>query len=275
MKKKSIKMTLTILGVLVLLLLAISIGGISSFYHQVKEERAVLFSSNTSFPEKISENDLVALPELMRNYLIKTKIVGKPKYCNVTFSQKGKIRSNPEKKWTSFTATQYVSSNNPGFIWKAKVLPMLIRDKYLNQKGEVLISLLGLKNVAQFTSFEVDQSSLGRYFGELIWFPIGFMDPDITWEAVNHKTIKGVISKGDISLTGYFYFNDKGMIQSFKTKRYRDLTLENFIAKVGEYKDYSGLLIPNKMIAIWDLSEGKLEYFNANIVDYKIEEINY
>ncbi|GAA4273392.1 DUF6544 family protein [Aquimarina gracilis] len=269
--KKIAKMTLTIVGILVLLIIIISLIGISSFDKKVKKEKTILFTSNAILKEKISENDLKELPELMKNYLIKTKIIGKPKYCHVTFRQKGKIQTDPKKGWISFSAIQHMSSNNPGFIWKAKALPMLIRDKYLNQKGEVLVSLLGIKNVEQHTGAEVDQSSLGRYFGELIWFPIGFLDPDITWENVDHKTVKGTITKDNQSLIGYFYFDENGMIESYRTKRYRGTTLEDFIGEVGEYKLYNQMLLPNKMIAIWDLEDRRLVYFNASIIDYKIE----
>ncbi len=264
-------MALTLIGAIVLILIAVVVIGMQSFNTRIEKERIILFTSDKTANEKITENDLDALPDLIKNYLIKTKVLGKSKYCNLIFTQKGQIKTHPKKGWLSFTATQYMSSNTSGFIWKAQALPMLIRDKYINQKGEVKVSLLGLKNVVLFSGPKVDQSSLGRYFGELIWFPIGFLDPDIAWEDVNDKTVKGTIIKGDLSLTGYFYFDKNGMIDSFRTKRYRNTTLEDFVGKVGAYQNYDGLLVPNKMTAIWDLKDGKLEYFKADIIEYKLE----
>ncbi len=269
--KIPIKMTLTAIGILILLFLVIILFNVSFFNNTIKKEKYLLFDSKSIPVEKISEADLEHLPELMKNYLIKAKIIGKSKYCNVTFSQKGTIKTDPKKGWISFTAVQYMSSKNPGFIWKARALPMLIRDKYMDQKGEVKISLLGLKDVASLGP-EVDQSSLGRYFGELIWFPIGFLDPDIIWKQIDTTKVKGTITKGDLSLTGYFYFDETGMIKSFSTQRYRDTTLEDFIAEAGEYKNYDGLLIPNKMTAIWNLKGEKFEYFKADIVSYELTE---
>ncbi|MEW7289933.1 DUF6544 family protein [Aquimarina sp. 2304DJ70-9] len=266
-------MTLTILGGIIILLLIIVIAGITSFNSSVEKEKTALFSSNKIIDEKITEKDLEAFPDVMKNYLIKVRVVGKPKYCNIVFKQKGKIKTDPKKNWLPFTATQYMSSKNPGFIWKATSLPMLIRDKYANHKGEVKVSLLGLRNLIVFSGSKVDQSSLGRYLGELIWFPMGFLDPDISWEVINSKTIKANITKDNLTLIGYFYLDENGMINSFKTKRYRDTLLEDFIGELGEYKDYNGLLVPNTMTAIWDLKEGKLEYFKADIIDYRLENI--
>ncbi len=268
-------MTLTIIGGIVLLVLIIGITGITSFNSSVEKEKTALFSSNKILDEKIIENDLDILPDVMKNYLIKVKAVGKPKYCNIVFKQKGKIKTDPKKNWLPFTATQYMSSNNSGFIWKARAFPMLIRDKYVDHKGEVKVSLLGLRNMIVFSGSKVDQSSLGRYLGELIWFPIGFLDPDISWSVIDPKTIKATITKSDQTLEGYFVFDKNGMIECFKTKRYRDTFLENFIGEVGEYQDYNGLLIPNTMTAIWDLKDGKLDYFKASIIDYKFEDTTH
>ncbi len=264
-------MILKLIGVIVLLILIICIAGISFFNSHIEKEKTKLFFSNKITGEKITEKDLEILPDLMKNYLVKTKIIDKPRYCNVVFTQKGKIKTNPKKDWLPFTATQYMSSNNPGFIWKAKALPMLIRDKYADHKGEVKVSLMGLKNMVLFSGPEVDQSSLGRYLGELIWFPIGFLDPDISWLVIDTKTIKATISKSNQTLEGFFVFDEEGMINRFKTKRYKDTSLEDFIGELGDYHDYDGLLIPNTMTAIWDLKDGKMEYFKANIMDYKLK----
>lgn len=258
------------IGIIITLLITVSVLGILSFNASIKKERTIVFNSNKEVEKKINVKDLDIFPDLMKKYLIKAKIIGKSKHCNVTFTQKGKIKTSSKKRWLRFTASQYMSSYSFGFIWKATALPMLIRDKYTNGKGEVRVSLLGLKDIVLFSGKKVDQSSLGRYLGELIWFPIGFLDPDISWDMIDPKTVKATIIKNNLILEGLFIFDQSGMISRFKTKRYRDTQLENFIGEVGEYKEYNGLLIPNTMIAIWDFKNEKEEYFKANIVDYKL-----
>ncbi|WP_299215392.1 DUF6544 family protein [uncultured Aquimarina sp.] len=268
--KKVIKMVLAIVIGIIILLVLVSIVGVSSFNSNVEKEKEALFDANIKSDDKILLEDLDTLPDLVKNYLIKVGVVGKLKHCNVVFNQKGKIRDNPDKSWLQFTATQYMSSTNPGFIWKAKSLPMLIRDKSMNAKGEIKVSFLGIKNVAQFSGLEVDQSSLGRYLGELIWFPIGFLDSDISWKTIDVKSVKAIMIKGKLTLEGIFFFNQNGLIDRFETKRYRDLRLEDFIGEVGAYKNYDGLLLPESMTAIWNLKGRKFEYFKSTIVDYKI-----
>ncbi|SEL07114.1 hypothetical protein SAMN04487910_1624 [Aquimarina amphilecti] len=263
-------MVLWIVGGFIILLILAGTIGFLSFNNNVEQEKVILFGLNKKSDAKVSLEDMHRLPDLVKNYLIKVGVLGKSRYCNVVFSQNGEIRADLDNKWEGFTAVQHMSSVNPGFIWKAKSLPILIRDKSINNKGEVKVSFLGLKNIVQFTGREVDQSSLARYLGELIWFPVGFLDPDISWEIINAKSVKAIMVKGNLTIEGFFFFDEKGLIDHFETKRYRDTILENFIGKIGAYKSYDGFLLPDSMIGIWDLNGQKLEYFKATITSYKI-----
>ncbi len=260
-----------ITGSIVVLILGLLLFTRYRFDNMVSQERDALFDYEL-LTEVIEERDLDSFPEIMRRYLVKAGVIGKARYSHVVFQQRGAIQKGETGKWISFTANQYMSTGNPGFIWKANAFPMMVRDKYAFGKGEVRISLLGLKNVEVASSYETHQSSLGRYFGELLWFPIGFLDEDISWMAIDNTTVKGTITKDGISFEGYFYFDENGLIETFRGKRYRYKDMENFIGKATDYMQVSGLLIPKKMTAIWDLPEGPMEYFKAEISDYRIIE---
>ena len=262
-------MIFTILGIIAIVLALILMIGMISFHQKIEKEKTALFAS-TKTSVLISEENLDGLSKLMKDYLIKVGVVGKPRHCNVIFRQTGTIKTDPKKDWLRFKATQYVSSENTGFIWKARAFPIFIRDKFQDRKGEVKVNLLGIKNLAAISTPETDQSSLGRYFGELLWFPIGFLDNDIAWTEIDTKTIKGTMVKGDLFFEGYFTFNEEGLISTFRGKRYRDKTLEDFRGEARDYVLMDDLLIPKTMIAIWELEQGNLAYFKASISDYKV-----
>jgi hypothetical protein len=206
----------------------------------------------------------------MGNYLKKVGVIGKRKKCNVVFKQHGTIKTDPNKDWLKFTATQYMSSKTSGFIWKARAFPLFIRDKYMFGTGEIKVSFMGLKDLVVVSTAETNQSALGRYFGEHIWFPVAFMDKDIQWENHDASTVKGIITKGSVSVEGYFHFSEDGLIDHFRGKRYRDTTLENFRGIAENYKVMQGLLIPKTMTAIWELEGGNLEYFKAEVSEYQL-----
>ena len=262
-------MILTILIAITATTLFLLAAGAFLFHQKIKKESELLLTSETT-SELIALKDLEPLPQLLKNYLSRVGVLGKPLNCSAVYKQGGTIKTEPKKDWLSFKATQYVSSTNSGFIWSAKAFPIYIRDRYMEGRGEILVNFLGLRKLVSVSTPETNQSALGRYFGELIWFPIGFLDRDIQWEAIDETTIKGVMTKGSISVDGYFYFTDDGLINAFRCKRYRDDTLEDFIGEAEDYELMDGLLLPRVMTAIWDLDQGSLEYFRATISQYQL-----
>ena len=140
-----------------------------------------------------------------------------------------------------------------------------------NGKGEVRVNLLGLHDVNRERGPKIDQSSLGRYLAELVWFPPGLMDPDIRWEETNNTNeLMATISKGDQKVSGIFYFDDEGWIRSIHVNRFMGERSEKFIGEAGDYKNFNGWWIPSEMNGYWDLSSGKFQYFNAQITHYSI-----
>lgn len=256
--------------ILILSLLIILVIGLINFNHNVSKEVNILFRSSKEKEKRITIQDIDHLPKLLKNYIIKTRILGKYMNSNLVLKQKGRIRSGKSKKWMSFKATQYFSWKHPGFIWKAKSFPILVRDKYLNDIGEMKINLLGLKSIETSSGDKINQGALLRYLGELSYYPHGFLDDRIIWEEINSKTIKGILTIKGTSVAGFFSFNVEGFITSFKAERYKTNTLEKFIGVVSEYKSFEDMILPSKMKAIWNLKEGDFEYFNATIIDYKL-----
>lgn len=265
-------MILSIISILVIFLGITLLYGMWSFNKKVTKEKEALCSTNTRTENTITLKDLENLPPIVANYLQKIGILGKSRASHVTFKHKGKIRAHPKKRWINFTATQYMAAHLPGFIWNAKAFPLYIRDKSINGKGEVKISLLGIKNVAVFNDDKTAQSALGRCLGELMLFPVGFLTETITWEPEGVDSIKATIEVNGVTAEGVFYFDGNGLMERFKAQRYRDGILENFTGSVSNYKFMEGLLVPTSIKAIWNLSDGDFEYFNASTTHYSIEQ---
>ncbi len=262
-----------IVTILIITFVLWGIGKIS-FNRMIKQEKAALFNSKTTDSSTISLKDLNGLPELLKNHLIQSHVLGTKRTLNMRIKQKGKIKVDRNKDWMPFTATQYFSSLNPGFIWNAKIFPIYVRDKFLNNKGEVKVSFLGLKTIAVAAGKEVNQGSLLRYLGELVWFPSGLLDKRITWTERDAHSLNAVLTVGDLSVTGVFYFNREGLINRFEAKRYFEsngkYTLEDWSAILDSYSTFDGILLPNRGRVIWNLKEGDFEYFNFEVVDYKM-----
>lgn len=240
-------------------------------YHAlIEKEKDVFLNMYDKKELLITEKDLDKLPAIMSSYLKKVGVVGSCRDCHSIFKQSGKIRTAKDKKWTGFMATQYMTAGQPGFIWSAKSFPMFIRDKSIDGEGEIKVNMFGYKDVALFTGKKTSISALGRCLGELMYYPIGFLSDAISWETIDNHSVKAKIQIKDVYAEGVFYFNGKGLMVRFQSKRYMADSLEDFTGIANDYKLMCGLYLPTKMKAIWNLSEGDFEYFNATITDYDI-----
>ena len=259
-----------IIGIIVFLALLL-LFGFYRFQDAVSKEKDVLFKQYGKGQISITEDDLKDVPLPLKIYLKKVGVLGKNKNGHVTFKQQGKIKTAQERGWTNFRAIQYMTATSPNFIWSAQAYPLFIRDKSIAGKGEVKINLFGLKNIALSNGAKTNESALVRCLGELIFYPIGFLSKDITWEALGENNLKAKIQINSTQTEGIFYLNDEGLISRFEAKRYMNETLENFTGVAEDYKIMDGLLIPTKMRAIWNLKDGDFEYYQSTITDYILE----
>lgn len=263
MKTYLILFAIVLLGFLLLF-------GLYRFRRAISKEKEALFKTYSKRQNSITVHDLEGLPLPLKTYLKKVGVVGKPKDGHVVFRQKGRIKTSTEKGWTNFRAIQYMTSSTPNFIWSAQAYPLFIRDKSIAGKGEVKVNLFGLKNIALADGANSDQSALSRCLGELMFYPVGFLSADIAWEAIDDKSVKAKVHTQGTQAEGIFYFNPNGLLSHFKTKRYKDESLEEFTGIAENYKTMSGLLIPTTMRAIWNLEEGDFEYFNCELTNYTV-----
>jgi hypothetical protein len=263
-------MILIALAILIGLILLLVAFGHLYFNSKVQSEIDSI-SNNESKQSIIKKDDLDSLPDLLKNYLLKINITGKPLESSLFIEQKGKIRMYPSNKWLPFKANQFMSAKQPAFIWKANSFPMLVRDKFMDGKGEMKINLLGIKNIEVATGSEIDQGSLTRYLGELPVYPNALLDKRIKWEVIDQNALKATMQIENIVADGIFYFNKEGWVSSFKTKRYMLHSLKDFSGTFENFKEFNGLMIPTKLTAIWNLEAGDYPYFKCNIVNYELK----
>ena len=104
-----------------------------------------------------------------------------------------------QEKWMTASAIQYTTIDNPAFIWKVDVkMNSLLNfqglDKFENGKGEMLIKINSLINVVNEQGKKLDEGTLQRYLGEMVWFPSLALSPYITWVQINDTTAKATMS---------------------------------------------------------------------------------
>lgn len=242
--------------------------------NQISNE--ILKKSNLDDIDTINEDDLKDLPEPVKRWLRYSQVVGKDKIKTVRLKQKGLMRTKPEQKGMETDAVQYFNTEEPSFIWTAQVnmAPLLYfagRDTYLDGKGHMLIKVLSLFPVVDGTGDEINQGTLTRYLGEIIWFPTAALSEYINWEEIDSNNAKATMSYKGTTASANFEFDEEGKLIEYSCQRYYSgddgYRLEKYHAPVWDYKEFSGIKIPTKAKAIWKLDSGDYEYYEMEITD--------
>jgi hypothetical protein len=219
------------------------------------------------FPEKKIEKRIVnaemvdELPPVVQKWLERSNIAGKEFIQTVHLKQKGEMRTKPDGRWMKVDAEQYISTNPPGFIWKADVKSSFLRfsgrDRYENGEGHMLIKLFSLIPVVDAEGEEIDQGALLRYLGEMVWYPSAALNDYIVWEGMDSTTAKATMSYEGITASGIFKFDENGDFVSFEAERYyyrkEGSTLEKWVIIAHDYGEFEGIRIPVNLSVTWKL----------------------
>ena len=270
----------TIPNVIILVVATFSLSQVIFNKNVTNEITQIFEQSAGSQITKVTSQQLAELPPPVAKWLNISGVVGKQEIHSVWLKQKAQMKMKPgQEKWIEATAEQYFTIQNPAFVWKVKMnIPPFIkiagRDKFIDGKGEMQIKMFSLVNIVNEKGVKMDEGTLQRYLGEIVWFPSAALSPFITWEAIDSLSAKATMDYKGTKGSGTFYFNEKGDFIQYSTLRYKGNEPEakryEWVIDVREYAVMDGVKIPVKMTATWKLDEGDWTW-----LDLEITEVNY
>lgn len=232
---------------------------------------------NHSIKTFISEEDMIDVPYPVANWLKHSGVLGKSPIKTVNLKQKAKMKMKPEQeKWYAAQASQTFDLTEPSFIWKVKmkISPFVVirgKDQFKDGKGQMKIKLCSLFNLVNEKGPKIDEGTMQRFMGEMVWFPTAALDPCISWEMIDSCNAKAYMNYGGTTGSGTFHFNKTGDFIGFSAMRYYSNTDESekklWQIEVLEHAVVNGIKIPVKMQASWHLESGKWTWLQLEIFD--------
>jgi hypothetical protein len=253
--------------------IATQLWGRTAFRRLVQSDiETMLAGSSAGEAGFVSEAMLDGLPEPVQRYLRYTGIVGKPFVRRVQLRQKGRMLLASGTPWIPLKAQQWYSVRPPGFVWYGMlhIGPVAIvraRDMYRTGVGHLLIKAASLVTVADAKGEEMDQGEMVRYLSEMIWFPSAFLEDNVSFEAVDAKSARAILTHGGRTATGTFFFDAEGRVTEFMARRYAGGKLETWSVPITAYGQFEELNLPVRGKAVWKLAEGDQEYIDVTITE--------
>ncbi|MES1204710.1 MAG: DUF6544 family protein [Pseudomonadota bacterium] len=224
--------------------------------------------------------ELQRFPPPVRRWLAASGIVGRGRAKRVRLRQEGLLRTSPEGSWMPAQARQEFTVDEPAFVWAVDVtmghvLPVVGRDSYLGGHGRMLIKAAGLVTVVDGQGAKIDQGTMLRYLGEIVWFPSAALAPYIRWEAIDDARATATMTHAGSSVSAVFTFDEQGRMVRLTAKRYsgagNDAVLENWEVPAHKWGRLDGILIPVEGSVVWKRAAGDFDYFRWRITELEIE----
>ncbi|EON77555.1 hypothetical protein ADIS_1958 [Lunatimonas lonarensis] len=265
----------------VILLVSIVLAGSYYFQASLSAEIAQLtHRAHRPEPRILTEADIGGLPDPVRRWLSTSGAVGKP------FVRVGRVEQHAAMKmqqdqssWYDARAVQYSTFDPPGFVWSVdlKLNPMLGfvgRDRYMDGKGEMLIKLNALLPVVNERGEKIDEGTLQRYLGEVVWYPSMALSPYITWEPLDENSAKATMNYAGTQGSGVFHFSPSGDFIRFTAWRYRgneiDASRSEWVLSVDANTEFGGVRVPSEMTATWRLPDGDWTWLKLALTDLRV-----
>ena len=266
----------------VVLLVAVSHGWLTegplSFRAEFERDAAAGLARPLEAPV-VTEADLASLPGPVQHYLRATGIVGRPRVWNYHLRFRGRIRSAPDSRWMPFEADQQSFADQPTriFLMRARMfgLPVEAFHRLLGGRATMQVKIGGLIPMVDAHGEVMDRSEAVTLFNDMcVLAPGTLLDPGITWEQVDARTVRARFTNGGHTISAMLLFGDDGLLTNFisddRSRASPDgkvFTRLRFSTPVRGYRDFGPARLAAHGEARWMLPEGEFTYGEFDLED--------
>jgi hypothetical protein len=225
-----------------------------------REARELWAAKGVGGAERLS---LEELPAPVRRYLEVSGAARREPVRTVRLRHGGTFRPALDKPWSAIRGEQYFSVDPPGFVWwgRIRVAPGLwveARDRSLGGRGNMLIKVASTWTIGDVRGPEMDEGSLVRLLGEMVWFPTAFLDArHVSWTPIDDTSARATLRVGQREVAAVFHFAPDGLPSGLIADRYRDVDGKGVLTPwTGEYREYrevDGLRVPFRNDVSWQV----------------------
>lgn len=258
----------------VVLAVAVLLGWADARFERVTDGAVRrLYASLPATAPTVTAAEVTTLPPPVARWLDRAGVVGRARARAVRLRQEGGLRTGADQPFLDATAEQYFAVDEPGFVWSVRLrmkgLPIAGRDAYLGGHGHMLIAAGALWPIVDATGDKIDQGSLLRFLGEIIWFPSAAVAPYLRWEAIDERTAKVTMTHASVTASARFTFDEQGRVTAFAARRYLGggaaAVLEDWQATCTEWARFDGVEVPVRGVVSWKLAKGDFDYYRWQI----------
>lgn len=222
--------------------------------------------------------DLAHLPALVRGYLIRVGVVGRPRVRTVRVRFHGAIRQDPASPWMPFTGEQHSILDRPERLFFMRAtragLPVDGLHAFRTDEASMRIRLGSLVTVADVSGGTLVRSETVTFLNDLCLFaPAALVDAPIAWEGVDARSVRARYTLGHQQVAAVLTFDAAGDLVDFRSDDRRQDAggadrLLPWTTPVSRFRTFAGAgRLPGHGEGWWHPAEGAFAYLRIELDD--------
>lgn len=232
----------------------------------------------------ITDADLAPLPPLVRGYLLRVGVVGRPRVRTVRVRFHGAIREGPDSAWMPFHGVQHSRLDTPERLFFMRAtragLPIDGLHAFRSDEASMRIRLASLVTVADVSGPSLVRSETVTFLNDLCLFaPAALVDAPIEWTTVDARSVRARYTLGRQQVAAVLTFDPAGDLVDFRSEdRYQDAGGADrqlpWTTPVSRFRTFAGgARLPGYGEGWWHPPEGAFAYLRIELDDiaYDVE----
>jgi len=274
----------------VVLLVAVGYGfasqGPTSFRAEYRRATtAALSRSLADAGAVVAESELAHLPAPVAEYVRRSGAVGQPRVASFRAAFHGRIRSDADGPWMTFSGEQvstYGHELSRVFAMDATMhaLPADVLHVFVGPAATMRVKLCSVVPIVNAAGPEMDRGETVTLFNDLcVLAPAALVDAPVVWQAVDDMHAHGTFTNGAQTVSADLTFDGKGDLVDFvsddRLAASRDgssFTPRRWSTPVGDYLPVDARRVATRGDARWHPSEPQSPY---TYLEFNLDRITY
>ncbi|XFA99041.1 DUF6544 family protein [Candidatus Izemoplasma sp. B36] len=226
--------------------------------------------------EEITEDDLIGLPDSVKNYLNYVGVVGTNKVHHFKADLSLEFKATRDGEFVDGKAlqTSYINPATRLFYMTLKMngLKVVGLHHFENAEATMKIKLLDILTVTNAYGIEMNKAETVTMFNDMcLLAPSTLIDERISWEEIDQYHVRGTFINQGISISAILTFDESyRLINFYSEDRYYansngEMEQVPWSTPITEYKLNNGLNLPYYGSAIWHFETEDYTYIKMYI----------
>jgi hypothetical protein len=229
----------------------------------------------------VTESDLASLPPLVRAWLRRAGVVGKPRVLAFRARFHGRFRNGFDGPWMSFSSEQhnFVDPSARLFLMRASLfgIPVDGFHDFVGSEARFRVRAFSLVGMVDGRGPIMNRSETVTIFNDLcVLAPAALVGLPVRWTTIDDRRVEGVFTRGDQTVSAVLSFDAQGDLVDFLSGD-RSYSADGTSSEqlpwrtpMADHRDFGGVRLPARGDATWRTAKGDFVYgeFNLDEVAY-------